>query len=131
MSIRPSWFVAAGVTIAVIAVVGVLAVSATSPVDGRAVAAPALAMSDEEQVSDLVDRFESAWNAEDFAELRTLLCEEVRSQEMFSVAGLTELRADAGRWVGAHHQLGRRPRRRGDGRDRGERRGRPGHRLRP
>lgn len=99
MSIRPSWFVAAGVTIAVIAVVGVLAVSATSPVDGRAVAAPALAMSDEEQVSDLVDRFESAWNAEDFAELRTLLCEEVRSQEMFSVAGLTELRADAGRWV--------------------------------
>jgi hypothetical protein len=99
MSLRPSWIVAAAAAIAAIAVVGVVAVSVTGPVDGRAVAAPALQMSDEEQVSDLVDRFESAWNAEDFAELRTLLCDEVRSQELFSVAGLTELRADAGRWA--------------------------------
>jgi hypothetical protein len=99
MSIRPWWIVAAAAAIAAVAVVGVLAVSVTAPVDGRAVAAPAAQMSDEEQVTDLVGRFESAWNAEDFAELRSLLCGEVRSQETFSVAGLTELRADAGRWA--------------------------------
>jgi anti-sigma factor RsiW len=50
MSIRPWWIVAAAAAIAAVAVVGVLAVSVTAPVDGRAVAAPVAQMSDEEQV---------------------------------------------------------------------------------
>jgi hypothetical protein len=52
---------------------------------------------DEDQVRDVVDRFEQSWNDADFDALSELLCEDMRNDPDFSPSGLRELRDGAGR----------------------------------
>lgn len=53
--------------------------------------------SDEDQIADLVQKFEQAWNDREFAELRDLMCADMRSQSEFDEDGLREARSESGR----------------------------------
>jgi hypothetical protein len=52
---------------------------------------------DEDQVRDVVDRFEQSWNDKDFDALSELLCEDMRNDPEFNESALRELRDGAGR----------------------------------
>ncbi|MGW0161483.1 Rv0361 family membrane protein [Mycobacterium sp. NPDC003323] len=75
---------------AVIAVTG-----CTRAVSGTAAApADARPWTAEEQIRDLVDAFESAWNNRDFDGLREMLCTALLAQDVFSDRELSDARAD-------------------------------------
>ena len=49
--------------------------------------------SDEEQVRDVVDRFEQSWNDEDFDAMSEILCEDMRNHPQFDPSIMSEMRA--------------------------------------
>lgn len=72
----------------------------TRETPGTAMAPPgvtALPESDEDQITDLVERFEQAWNDRRFGELRDLMCTEMRGQSEFDEDALQEARSGSGR----------------------------------
>ncbi|MBI3225884.1 MAG: hypothetical protein HYZ39_12590 [Mycolicibacterium cosmeticum] len=72
----------------------------TTVTPGAAVAPPGVTaepQSDEDQIADVVDRFETAWNARKFGELRDLMCAEMQDQSEFDEDGLREARSSSGR----------------------------------
>ncbi|MCV7355270.1 Rv0361 family membrane protein [Mycolicibacterium fluoranthenivorans] len=56
----------------------------------------ALPQSDEDQITDLVERFEQAWNDRRFGALRDLMCAEMRGQSEFDEDALQEARSGSG-----------------------------------
>jgi hypothetical protein len=77
-------------------VIAVVAASSNS-VAGTATRPAGTDLSDEDQVRDVVDRFEKLWNDADFDALSELLCEDMRNDPDFSPSALRELRDGAGR----------------------------------
>jgi hypothetical protein len=72
----------------------------TRQTSGAAVPPPGLTelpQSDEDRITDLVDRFEQAWNDREFGQMRDLMCAEMRAQPEFDEDGLREARSESGR----------------------------------
>ncbi|WP_319455695.1 MULTISPECIES: hypothetical protein [unclassified Mycobacterium] len=51
-----------------------------------------VAQSDEDQLRDVVDQFEKAWNDEDYDELSELMCAEMRNDDEFGESEFREMR---------------------------------------
>ncbi|MHA3024003.1 nuclear transport factor 2 family protein [Mycobacterium sp. BMJ-28] len=67
-------------------------------IPGTAAAPPdARQRSAADQIAEVVDQFEQAWNAGDYANLRSLMCDEMRGQSEFGEDALREARSDSGR----------------------------------
>ncbi|GAS97863.1 uncharacterized protein RMCC_4828 [Mycolicibacterium canariasense] len=72
----------------------------TRQTSGAAVPPPgltALPQSDEDRIAELVDRFEQAWNDREFAQMRELMCAQMRGQREFGEDSLREARSESGR----------------------------------
>jgi hypothetical protein len=65
--------------------------STTGPV-GAPTNTTAAALSDEDQIEDVVEQFQQAWNGQEFDDLRNLICARMRADEQFSRANFTEMR---------------------------------------
>lgn len=85
-----------------IAVAAVLTVAGTrdgppaGPVGAPPTTTTAAALSDEDQIEKVVEQFEQAWNGQEFDNLRSLMCAEMRSQEEFSRANFAEMHDEMG-----------------------------------
>ncbi len=95
---RRQWL-AGALLLSLVAVAGVTVVATTgSPIiTGTPTTATLDAKSDDDQVRDVVDQFEQAWNDEDFDALRQLVCADLRADGQFSTSELREARRIAGR----------------------------------
>jgi hypothetical protein len=89
--------VAAVAVIAVAVVFAIIGVTRGSLIAGTPVAAPIQETSDEDQVRDVVDQFEQAWNDNDFDALRQLMCADLRADGQFSTDELRGARQVGGR----------------------------------
>ena len=99
-----------------IGVGAVIAVVATSGhlVTGSATHPAGTELSDEDQVRDVVDRFERSWNESDFDAMSEILCEDMRNDPEFD-PGTMSRDACHRRKVDAHGRRTRHQGRRGDG----------------
>jgi hypothetical protein len=79
----------AGAAIAVVSVSG-------HSVTGTATRPAGTALSDEDQVRAVVDRFEQSWNEEDFDAMSEILCEDMRNDPEFDPSIMSEMRSIAG-----------------------------------
>ena len=86
---------AATLFVCVGAVIAVVAVSGHS-VTGTATPPAGTALSDEDQVRAVVDRFEKSWNEEDFDAMSEILCEDMRNDPEFDPSIMSEMRSIAG-----------------------------------
>ena len=76
-----------------VAVLAAMLVGCSRETPGAAVAPTGLlGFSDEDQVRDVVDRFEQSWNDEDFDAMSELLCEEMRNDPEFGPSEMSEMR---------------------------------------
>jgi hypothetical protein len=93
--VRLLWLAA----VAVIAVaVGVTIVATTtSPLITGTPTTATMAKSDDDQLRDVVDQFEQAWNDNDFDALSQLICTDLRTDGQYSASELREARQIAGR----------------------------------
>jgi hypothetical protein len=66
-------------------------------VTGTATRPAGTALSDEDQVRAVVDRFEQSWNDEDFDAMSEILCEDMRNDPEFDPSVMSEMRSVAGR----------------------------------
>jgi hypothetical protein len=80
-----------------IAVLAAMVVGCSRETLGVAVApAGAVGFSDEDQVRDVVDRFEQSWNDADFDAMSEILCEDMRNDPEFGPSEMSEIREMAG-----------------------------------
>ncbi|WP_029117957.1 hypothetical protein [Mycobacterium sp. URHB0044] len=80
-----------------IAVLAAMVVGCSRETPGVAMApAGALGFSDEDQVRDVVDRFEQSWNDADFDAMSEILCEDMRNDAEFGPSEMKEMREMAG-----------------------------------
>jgi hypothetical protein len=86
--------VGVGVVVAVVATSGRTATgTATRPATTSAIEPQ---RSDEDQVRDVVDRFEQSWNDNDFDAMSEILCEDMRNDPQFDQEIMSEIRDDSG-----------------------------------
>ena len=94
---RRRLWLAAVPLIAVAVVVTIIATTRSPVITGTPTTATAEEQSDEDQLRDVVDQFEQAWNDNDFDALRQLVCADLRSAGQFSTSELREARQIGGR----------------------------------
>jgi hypothetical protein len=82
---------AAALFIVVGGVVAIVATTRTPDITVTPTSTTKEAKSDEDQVRDVVDQFEQAWNDEDVDELRQLFCADMRSEAEFDERALREM----------------------------------------
>ena len=87
----------AAMLIAVGVVIAFVATSHKAPIAGSARPGPATEQTEAERLFDAIDRFEQAWNDEDFDALTGLMCTDLIGDPEFDADALRALRDGAGR----------------------------------
>ncbi len=81
----------AAVVLLAVGCVAAIVATRAHHITGTPTTTTAEAKSDEDQVRDVVDRFEQAWNDEDIDELRQLFCRDMHTEAEFDESALREI----------------------------------------